>query len=308
MAAVDIGIGHDDDLVIAQLVDVELIPDAGAERDDQRVELVVAVDLVGARLFDVEHLAPHRQDRLEAAVAALDGRARGAVALDDVDLAQRRVALVAVLQLVGHLAGLQPRLAAHGFLGLARGLAGAVGHHGLLQNGLCRGRVLLEIGGELVVYDAVDQRADIGVAQLLLGLALKLGLGQLDGNDGGDALAHVLAGDLVVALDDVGLGAVGVDHAGERGLEAGLVHAALGGVDVVGEGDDVFIVAVVVLQRDLGDRVALRAGEIDHVLVQGGLVFVEEGDKFTDAALVVQHVLLLLALALVLDRDGQAAV
>ncbi len=168
--------------------------------------------------------------------------------------------------------------------------------------------MLLKIGGELVVYDAVDQRADIGVAQLLLGLALELGLGQLDGNDGGNALAHVLAGDLVVALDDVGLGAVGVDHAGERGLEAGLVHAALGGVDVVGEGDDIFVVAVVILQRDLGDGVSLGAGEIDHILVQRRLVLVEEGDELADAALIAQCVCLLLALALVLDGDGQAAV
>jgi len=32
--AVHIGIGHDDDFVIAELIDVELIADASAERDD----------------------------------------------------------------------------------------------------------------------------------------------------------------------------------------------------------------------------------------------------------------------------------
>lgn len=58
VAAVDIGIGHDDDLVIAELIDVKLIAQSGAERRDDGRELVVAVDLVGAGLFDVEHLAP----------------------------------------------------------------------------------------------------------------------------------------------------------------------------------------------------------------------------------------------------------
>ena len=51
--AVHIGIGHDDDLVIAELIDVELIANARAERNDQRIELVVAVDLIDARLLNV---------------------------------------------------------------------------------------------------------------------------------------------------------------------------------------------------------------------------------------------------------------
>ena len=66
VAAVDIGIGHDDDLVVAELIDVKLIAQPGAERRDDGRELVVAVDLVGAGFFDVEHLAPERQDGLEA--------------------------------------------------------------------------------------------------------------------------------------------------------------------------------------------------------------------------------------------------
>ena len=87
MRAVHIGIGHDDDLMIAELIDVELIADARAERNDQRIELVVAVDLIDARLLNVEHLAPHGENGLEAGVAPLNGAARGAVALDNVNFA-----------------------------------------------------------------------------------------------------------------------------------------------------------------------------------------------------------------------------
>ena len=50
---------------------------------------------------------------------------------------------------------------------------------------------------------------------------------------------------------------VAVDRAGQRGLEAAQVRAAVVVVDVVGEGQDRLVVAVVVLQRDFDDRAAL---------------------------------------------------
>ena len=85
MAAVDIGIGHDDDLVIAELIKVEFLADARADRRDDGLELVVADDLVLADLLDIEHLVPQRQDGLMAAVAAFLGRAACGITLDDVD-------------------------------------------------------------------------------------------------------------------------------------------------------------------------------------------------------------------------------
>ncbi|CAN4006120.1 hypothetical protein BFDFBN_BFDFBN_05965, partial [Dysosmobacter welbionis] len=58
MGAVHIGIGHDDDLVIPEPVQIELIPDARAQGRDDGLELVVAVDLVCPGLLHVQHLAP----------------------------------------------------------------------------------------------------------------------------------------------------------------------------------------------------------------------------------------------------------
>ena len=60
-------------------------------------------------LLDVEDLAAQGQDGLEVPVAALLGRAAGAVALDDVQLALGRVALGAVGQLAGQGHALQRR-------------------------------------------------------------------------------------------------------------------------------------------------------------------------------------------------------
>ena len=85
--AVDVRVRHDDDLVVAQLVELEIVaPDARAHRLDQRADLAAGEHPVEARALDVEDLAPQRQDRLEMAVAALLGRAAGAVALDQEQL------------------------------------------------------------------------------------------------------------------------------------------------------------------------------------------------------------------------------
>src|SRR3546814_4998915 len=61
MRAVDVGVGHDDDLVIAQLVDREFVADAGAERLDQRSHLLRRDDAVEARALDVQYLALQRR-------------------------------------------------------------------------------------------------------------------------------------------------------------------------------------------------------------------------------------------------------
>ena len=93
---------HDDDLVVAELRDVEVVlADAGAERRDHRLDLVGGEHLVEARLLDVQDLALERQDGLELPVAPLLGRAAGGVALDEEELGELGVALLAVGELAG---------------------------------------------------------------------------------------------------------------------------------------------------------------------------------------------------------------
>src|SRR6185295_9462805 len=119
------GVCHDDDLVVAQLLDVELlVADPGAERGDQRADLLTAQHLVEARALDVEDLAAQRQYGLEGAVAALLGGAAGRVALDDEQLGFGRIALLAVGELAGQRIHVERALAPREIARLARGLAG----------------------------------------------------------------------------------------------------------------------------------------------------------------------------------------
>ena len=83
MRAVDVGVGHDDDLLVAQILLVKMRAGAAAERLDQIGELCVLRQLVLAGGRDVEDFAAQRQHGLGAAVARLLGRAAGAVAFDD---------------------------------------------------------------------------------------------------------------------------------------------------------------------------------------------------------------------------------
>ena len=100
VGAVDVGVGHDHDLVIAQLLEVEfLVADRRAQRLDQGPDFLRAEHAVEARALDVEDLALERKDRLVVAVAALLGRAAGAVALDQEQFGQSRIALLAVGEL-----------------------------------------------------------------------------------------------------------------------------------------------------------------------------------------------------------------
>lgn len=128
------------------------------------------------------------------------------------------------------------------------------------------------IGHQLLVDGGRDELGYIGVAELALGLTLELRLGQLDADNNRQSLAHVVAGELLVAVLENGiLASVVVENAGQSGLEAGLVRAAVNGADVICKREHGLVVAVCVLHGYLRAPVAVHGGEVDGSFVQGGL-------------------------------------
>ena len=65
---------------------------------------------------------------------------------------------------------------------------------------LASAAVLLQPLVQALDHDRLDDRAHLGVAQLGLGLALELRVGQLDRDDGGQTLTDVVAGQVLLAL------------------------------------------------------------------------------------------------------------
>ena len=86
MGAVDVGVGHDDDLVVAQVVEVEARAGLHPQRQAEVGDLLVLPHLRRGGAEHVQDLAAERQHRLGLAVAGLLGRAAGAVALDEEEL------------------------------------------------------------------------------------------------------------------------------------------------------------------------------------------------------------------------------
>ena len=304
MRTVDICIGHDDDLVVAGLGDIKVAAVAGARRDaaadrgDEGLDGVARERTMIAHALDVQNLAAQGQNRLDVSATAVLGRTACRVALYDEELGQLGIAHRAVSELTGQRRRLEQALAAGRLARLAGGVARLAGLLGLLDDLTSGLGMLLEVIGKAVGHDLERQRAHIGAAELGLGLALKLRIGQFDRDNGRKALAHIVAGQVgVFFLEQVLLARIVVDHAGERGAEALEVHAALGGVDVVGKRHDVLAVAAIPLQGHLDlahlghRRVRIRfALDVDGLLKGLGdvLALVEELDEVDDAALVAK--------------------
>ncbi len=83
MRSIDVGIGHDDDALVAKILLAVFRPRAATERLYQVGDLLVGGKLFAAGTADVEDLAAERQDRLVGTVAPLFGRSACRVALDD---------------------------------------------------------------------------------------------------------------------------------------------------------------------------------------------------------------------------------
>ena len=309
MRAVDVGICHEHDLVVAELFEVAfVVADAASDGGDQRLDLLVLEDAVRARLFHVQELASDRDDRLVLAVAAALGGTACGLTFDDEEFADLRVVGFAVGELAGEGEPFEGALALDFLAGAARGFTGAGRHDRLLDDLAGDVRVFLEEGGEAFADDGVHDALDFAVAELGLGLAFELGIRDLAADNGGEPFLHVLAGHGLVALDEALRLRVVVHGARERGLEPGHVGAALARADVVRVAEDVFLELGVVLHGDLDvDAVALLV-HVDHVLMHQLLVRVQHLHELDDAALVVERFGADRGLAFVGEVDADAAV
>ena len=176
MRAVLICIREDDDLVVFERRDVEVLADAGADRGDDRAELLVLQHLVDALFLDVQRFSAQRQDRLEPAIAPLLGGAARAVAFDDEQLVFAVVPAGAARELADQRRIFELVLLARGGFCFSRGLAYLRGPDRFFRNDGCDVPVLeiLQVRRELLGDHALDRGSRFGVAELGLRLPFKL--------------------------------------------------------------------------------------------------------------------------------------
>ena len=128
MRAVDVRVGHDDDLAVTEFGGVEIVfADAGAEGGDHAPDFLVAQHFVVAGFFDVEDFSAQGEDCLILAIAAALGSLPPAdFTLDQEQLAPLRIALLAIRELAGQAAGVERAFAP----GQIASLAGSLHAHG----------------------------------------------------------------------------------------------------------------------------------------------------------------------------------
>ena len=144
MGAVHIGVGHDDDLVIAQFFQVELRPDAGAQRLDQRADFAAGQHPVKPGALHVQDLAAQGQDGLVLAVAAILGAAASGIAFDQKQFRFHRITLLAIGQLAGQARYFEHALAPGQVTRLLRSFARGGGINDLGHDGLGVSGVFLQ--------------------------------------------------------------------------------------------------------------------------------------------------------------------
>ena len=172
---------------------------------------------------------------------------------------------------------------------LLRGFASGGGVDHLADDRAAMRRVFLQPFGQLVGHQAFEWLAHFGGDELVLGLAAEFGIGQLDGDNRGQPLAHVVARQRDFFLfQQPGLVGIIVERAGQGRAKRRQMGAAVTLRDVVGEAQDVFVIAVIPFERDVDRHIVARAVDGNRLRHQRDLVAVEIFDEGGDAALIIE--------------------
>ena len=86
MLAIDVRIRHQNDLVVACLLNIEVVTNAGTESGNHRLNFSVGQGTVQASALNVQDLTAQRQNSLSVRVATLNSRTTRRVTLHQVNL------------------------------------------------------------------------------------------------------------------------------------------------------------------------------------------------------------------------------
>ena len=153
--------------------------------------------------------------------------------------------------------------------------------------------MLLEPGAQRLVDQAFDHRTDFRGHKLVLGLGGEFRIGNLHREHRRQALAAVFPLQrYLLALQDARAIGIGGDLARQCCAEARHMGSAVPLRDVVGEAEDVLVIAVVPPECDLDGDAILLADDRDRLADKRLLGAVQIGDESFETA-VIQHLFLL---------------
>ena len=157
--------------------------------------------------------------------------------------------------------------------------------------------------------NAFNRRTHFGGDQLVLGLGGEFRVRHLGREHAGQAFAGVIAGDGDFRLRcQSRRGRIAVDDTRQRAAESGQMGAAIALRDVVGEAENILVIAVIPLQRRLDHHTIALALDQDRLREDRGLGAIKMGDEGCNAALIDHGVGPDLVLALIAQGDLDARI
>ena len=206
---------------------------------------------------------------------------------------QGRILFRAIGEFSGQRSAIQGAFPADEILRLPGGFASPGRVHRFADDPFGHGRIFFEVRPEPLIHGDFDDSFDFAVAQLGFGLPLELRGPHFDADHRRKALSHVVARERVhVLFQEIVRTRIGIDRPGQGGLEPDQMGSPFSRIDVVGKGEEVFGIAVVVLERDFQDDVRLFNGNKNR-FVDRGFGFIQMFDERNDTALVTKDLFLL---------------
>ena len=186
MRTIDVGIGHDNDFIVTQFVDVGLFVVFAFDADTYADTLNNVHHRFGFEHFMplhflyVEDFSFQRKDRLRVAIAALLGRTACRIALDKEDFGSLWVFVRAVGQFSGQSASRHRVLPLYAFACLSCCDARRSGQYHLVTNLFCLFGMFFQIISQSLSHGLLNGSRDLTVAQFGFRLTFELRLGYLN--------------------------------------------------------------------------------------------------------------------------------
>ena len=277
MRTIHVRVGHDDDAVVAQFLDVVIFfANASTQSGDQCHHLLTGKHFVKTGFFDVEDFTFERQNRLVFTVSPLFGRTARRVTLDDKYFRQAGIFFLTIGEFTWQTHSVQHTFAARHFTRTTCGVARTCGLNNFVTNDFGFVRTFLQKVMQRLTHDFFHRQTHFGRDQFVFGLRGKFRLRYFDGQYAGETFAHVIARgfDLgffskVIFLD------VFIDYAGHRGAQASQMRTAVALRNIIGKAQYVFVVRVIPLHGDFDRNVVFLTDRVKYFRVQYGFAAID---------------------------------
>ena len=239
VAAIDVGVAHDHDLVVPELFNIEYTGtifffDTDAKSRKHVLDFFIVVDTMLHRFFYVEDFSTQWKYRLEITITTLLGRTTGTISLHQVYLTLLRITRRAVRQFTRQSSSCQYVFTLYQFARLACSITCTCSDDYFFNDLLCIGWVLFEISSKRITYTLGHDTYYFRVTKFAFGLAFKLRLWHFNGDHGCQSFTVIFTGELHFSFGkQAAVVTIFFEDSGDRAFETCFVCTSVAGRDII---------------------------------------------------------------------------